>query len=252
MDDAADAWIPEPELDERLAERLAQPFMSQEDILPPTPPVSPSKGRTFPVNTGSEIDHLLPPLEFLEVEPAYDTPVQAEPESANPKDTPHPADEGQAETLLTSSAAGHQTPDTLNLPPATASWHHLSYALALLPRLPQHFITGDLSDQMAGTIQRLSLAFGWRLEHLSVRPEYLLLIATLSPEIPPETLVANLKAYTSQWIFDDFPRLGRENPSGDFWAPGYLLIAATQPPSQQVLRIFIEQTRRVQGLPIRK
>jgi REP element-mobilizing transposase RayT len=128
----------------------------------------------------------------------------------------------------------------------------LSYALVLLPRLPQHFITGDLSDQMAGTIQRLSLSFGWRLEHLAVRPEYLLLVVTLPPDISPEALVMDLKKYTSLWIFDDFPRLGRENPSGDFWAPGYLLITATQPPNHQVLRTYIEQTRRVQGMPGRK
>ena len=252
MDDAADAWIPEPELDERLMERLAQPFMNQEDILPPTPPILPSKGRTFSANTGSEIDQLLPSMEYLPVDPAYDAPVQAEPEAANPKVTSPTAGNGPAESLLAASAAEHQMPGALDLPPATANWHRLSYALALLPRLPQHFITGDLSDQMAGTIQRLSLAFGWRLEHLSVRPEHLLLVVTLSPEISPETMVTNLKEYTSRWIFDDFPRLGRDNPSGDFWAPGYLLIAATQPPSQQVLRTFIEQTRRVQGLPSRK
>ncbi len=122
----------------------------------------------------------------------------------------------------------------------------------LLPRLPHHFITGDLSDQLADTIQSLSVAFGWRLEHLSVRPEYLLLIVALPPEMSPEIMVANLKIYTSRWIFDDFPRLGRENPSGDFWAPGYLLITANQPPAQQVVKTFIEQTRRVQGIPGRK
>lgn len=248
VQDDTDTWIPEPDLDEQLTERLSQPFMSQEEILPPAPPAPAQRERAYAVNAGSQIDQFLPQVDAPQVETAPDV-HRPKPNVDEPHSIPGPE---QAETLTSASIAQEILPGESELAPATTNWHHLSVALALLPRLPQHFITGDLSDQMSGVIQRLSLAFGWRLEHLAIRPEYLLLVVTLPPETAPESVVKHLKSYTSAWIFDDFPRFARENPSGEFWAPGYLLISAIQPPSHQVIRKFIEQTRRVQGASNRK
>jgi REP element-mobilizing transposase RayT/DNA-binding response OmpR family regulator len=251
LDEARDAWIPEPELDERLADRLGQPFIAQDDILPPSPPAHQPQGRIYPANASTTLEELASEVGFQQARPEYGQPP-AEHGAPSLGNQPPVTAGAQPETVLAASAPPEDTSGLVATAAMTSTWHRLSYALVLLPRLPQHFITGDLSDQMAGTIQRLSLSFGWRLEHLAVRPEYLLLVVTLPPDISPEALVMDLKKYTSLWIFDDFPRLGRENPSGDFWAPGYLLITATQPPNHQVLRTYIEQTRRVQGMPGRK
>jgi hypothetical protein len=49
-------------------------------------------------------------------------------------------------------------------------------------------------------------------------------------------------------IFDGFPRFNKENPSGDFWAPGYLIMGGSQPAPVQVIREFIAQTRQRQGI----
>jgi REP element-mobilizing transposase RayT/DNA-binding response OmpR family regulator len=250
-DEAKDTWIPEPELDERLTDRLTQPFMTQDDILPPSPAAHRSQDRIYPANAGSTLEELTPEVEFQPAGPEYRKPP-AESGASSFSDLPSASAGVQPETVIAANISPDDAPGLIAMAAATSTWHHLSYALVLLPRLPQQFITGDLSDQMADTLQRLSLSFGWRLEHLAVRPEYLLLVVALPPEISPEAMVTDLKKHTSLWIFDDFPRLGRENPSGDFWAPGYLLITATQPPDHQVVRTFIEQTRRVQGIPGRK
>ena len=52
----------------------------------------------------------------------------------------------------------------------------------------------------------------------------------------------------SEKIFEEFPRFKKENPSGDFWAPGYLIMGGTQPASAQVIKDFIQQTRLRQGI----
>jgi hypothetical protein len=56
-----------------------------------------------------------------------------------------------------------------------------------------------------------------------------------------------MRHHTSQRIFSHFPELAQENPSGDFWAPGYLMVSDSQPPSAQVMQNFIQETRRRQG-----
>ena len=250
MDVVTDAWIPEPDLDERLAERLAQPFLSQDDILPPTPQNDSTQWQSISVDAGTDIGPMT--LEKDGPTGSQAASTQTESGATRSQSSSHAATTTQVDAFSVANNAQEGTFQSEDLAMNTAAWHHLSYALVLLPRLPQHFITGDLSDQMSDTIQRLSLAFGWRLEQLSIRPEYLQLVILLPPDMTPESAVTNLKVYTSQWIFDDFPRLRRENPSGDFWASGYLLLGSTQLPSHQVLKSFIEQTRRIQGAPHRK
>jgi REP element-mobilizing transposase RayT len=56
-----------------------------------------------------------------------------------------------------------------------------------------------------------------------------------------------MRQQTSEKIFSEFPRMKKENPSGDFWAPGYLIMGGTQPHPQQLVRDYIRQTRQRQG-----
>ncbi len=57
-----------------------------------------------------------------------------------------------------------------------------------------------------------------------------------------------LRQQTSQRIFGFNSTYKEQNPSGDFWAPGYLVISGSQPPAGDLLRDFLQETRRRQGL----
>jgi REP element-mobilizing transposase RayT len=97
-------------------------------------------------------------------------------------------------------------------------------------------------------VSQLCIAFAWRLEHLSIRPDYLQWNASAPPDTAPGRMVREIRRHTSQRIFAEFPALARENPSGDFWAPGFLLVSGSKPPPAELVRDFIQQTRRNQGL----
>ena len=135
------------------------------------------------------------------------------------------------------------------LEPISPAVYNLDYACMLIPRMPQHHLTGDLSDQVSDWVPQICIAFGWRLEYISVRPEYLLWIANVPPSTSPGYLMRVLRQHTSEKIFEDFPRLRKENPSGDFWAIGYLIMGGSQPPPAQLIKNFISQTRQGQGIP---
>jgi REP element-mobilizing transposase RayT len=134
--------------------------------------------------------------------------------------------------------------------PTTAGLYHLTYACLLVPRFASHYITGDLADQIGEWLPSICIAFGWRLEYLSVRPEYLQWVANVQPNTSPGHLMRIMRQQTSEKIFSDFPRMKKENPSGDFWAPGYLIMGGTQPHPQQLVRDYIRQTRQRQGQDI--
>ena len=135
----------------------------------------------------------------------------------------------------------------IELEPETPALHNLTYACVLIPRLPQHHLVGDLAIQLNQWVNQASLICGWRLGHLSIRPNYLHWVAVIPPATSPGYIVHNLRQFTSQQIFAEFSRLERENPSGDFWAPGYLIINGKDTLPQQLVHEFIGQTRASQG-----
>jgi len=134
------------------------------------------------------------------------------------------------------------------LEPVSPSVYNLTYACLLIPRFIHHYLTGDLSVRLSEWVPEICIAFGWRLEYISVRPDYLQWIVNVPPATSPAYLMRIMRQHTSEKIFTDFPRFKKENPSGDFWAPGYLIMGGMQPPPAQLIKDFIQQTREKQGL----
>lgn len=132
--------------------------------------------------------------------------------------------------------------------PISAGVYHLAYACLLVPRFASHFLTGDMADKISEWMPIICVAFGWRLEYLAVRPEYLQWVANVPPNTSPGYLMRVMRQQLSDKVFGAFPRLKRDNPSGDFWAPGYLIMGGTQPHPPQLVKDYIRQIRQRQGI----
>lgn len=133
------------------------------------------------------------------------------------------------------------------LEPISPGLYNLTYACLLVPRLSSHYLVGDLSEQLSIWMPEICIAFGWRLEFLTVRPEYLQWVVNVPPSSSPGYLMRIVRQQTSERIFANFPRLKKENPSGDFWAPGYLIMGGDRPHPPQLVKDYINQTRQRQG-----
>ena len=131
--------------------------------------------------------------------------------------------------------------------PISPGLYNLTYACLLVPRFSSHYLTGDISDRMSEWLPQICIAFGWRLEYLAVRPEYVQWVLNVPPSTSPGYLMRIMRTQTSEKIFTEFPRMKKENPSGDFWAPGYLIMGGTQPHPPQLVKDYIKQTRSRQG-----
>ena len=131
---------------------------------------------------------------------------------------------------------------------ASPGMAQLNYACLLVPRFTAHYMTGDLADRLSEWMPTICVAFGWRLEFLAVRPDYLQWVVNVTPNTSPGYLMRIMRQQTSEKIFSEFPRLKRDNPSGDFWAPGYLIMGGLQPHPPQLVKDYIRQTRQRQGI----
>jgi REP element-mobilizing transposase RayT len=162
--------------------------------------------------------------------------------SATPVRTPHLGELDETRPNSIPEVAGH-----VILESASPGLYHLDYACLLVPRFIAHYLTGDLADRLGDWVPHICIAFGWRLEFMAVRPEYMQWVVSVPPNTSPGYLMRIMRQQTSQKIFVDFTRLKKENPSGDFWAPGYLIVGGTQPHPQQLVKDYIKQTRQRQG-----
>ncbi len=135
----------------------------------------------------------------------------------------------------------------INLEPIQAGVYHLTYACLLLPRFSEHYLTGEVADKLSEWMPIICIAFGWRLEYLAVRPEYLQWVSNVPPATSPGYVMRIMRTQASEKIFAAFPGLRKDNPSGDFWAPGYLIMGGTQPHPSQLVKDYIKQVRQRQG-----
>ena len=135
-----------------------------------------------------------------------------------------------------------------SLEPIFAGLSSLNYTNILVPRFPRHFLVGNLARSMSEWMPQLCLAFGWRLDRLSIRPQYLQWTITADPTVTPSEVINLLRRETSKRIFKLRPEYEEENPSNDFWAPGYMVLSGYYPPSRQMITDFIQNTRVRQGL----
>jgi CheY-like chemotaxis protein len=158
------------------------------------------------------------------------------------------AQEAQEDEEVTRPNSISESARRIILDPVSPSVYNLDYACLLVPRLPNHHLIGDLSDRLPDWMRETCIAFAWRLEYLAVRPEYLLWNVNVAPSASPAYLMRIMRQQISARIFEDFPRLKKENPSGDFWASGYLIMGGSHPPAIHIIKEFIAQTRQRQGI----
>ena len=135
-----------------------------------------------------------------------------------------------------------------DLEPVSPSYSRLTYTCLMIPRMPDHYLAGELAQRLGQWFPQCCLAFSWRLEGLSIRPDYVQWMVKVSPGISPGNMIRILRQRTSQNIFKQYTNLMNENPSGDFWAPGYLIVSGSQPPTTQLRREFVDESRRRQGV----
>jgi REP-associated tyrosine transposase len=124
----------------------------------------------------------------------------------------------------------------------------ISYSCLLIPRFPDHYLTGDINELLVEWMRQICISFGWRLDAIIVRPGYLQWVKTVPLTVNPAQFMRLTRQHTSQKIFDDFPHYKRKNMSGDFWAPGHYIAPGSQLLSLESISSFTLMTRKQQGI----
>jgi REP element-mobilizing transposase RayT len=254
-------------VDDEMDEQGEQQMPNIADILADVPPPQPDRMIPLPdeemfgtrpshaqqysreSSPAVRVDELLTPHRNLDetvehvVEDLDATmPSKSRPRPETPIRRPMPGELDETRPHSITEVAGR-----MMLEPVSPGLYNLTYACLLVPRFSSHYLTGDISDRVSEWLPQICIAFGWRLEYLAVRPEYVQWVVNVPPATSPGYLMRVMRQQTSEKVFTEFPRMKKENPSGDFWAPGYLIMGGTQPHPPQLVKDYIKQTRTRQG-----
>jgi REP-associated tyrosine transposase len=230
------ADIPPPRPEPR-----SKSFEQEQDFVPPP---SPSRSKQYshessPALHASQFDETVEHV-VEDLDATMPSKSRRRPETPVRRPAPGELDETRPHSIT--EVAGR-----VMLEPISPGLYNLTYACLLVPRFSSHYLTGDMADRLSELLPQICIAFGWRLEYLAVRPEYVQWVVNVPPSTSPGYLMRIIRQQTSEKIFTEFTRLKRENPSGDFWAPGYLIMGGTQPHPPQLVKDYIKQTRTRQG-----
>ena len=113
----------------------------------------------------------------------------------------------------------------------------------LAPRQTKHFLIGGLSRQLRTWMPELCQTYGWELDLLSIRPDYLKWTLRDFPESLTRDMLQTVREKTSLWIFRVFPNLKEGADSPDFWSPGYLVDSQNRDFTTRALMAHVAQNR---------
>lgn len=132
--------------------------------------------------------------------------------------------------------------------PAAPVQSSLFLSFTLVTRLPRQPVSAHMQAALENWMTNLNLAFGWRLEKLSCGVEYMAWVNHVSPVVAPARIANTIRTHTSRLIFAEYPGLKTGNPSGDFWAPGYMVTGSSLPAAPESIAGYLAQVRRAQGI----
>lgn len=124
----------------------------------------------------------------------------------------------------------------------------LSFVCVLIPRFSDHYLMGDITERLSVWMKEICISYGWRLGAIAIRPGYVQWIMSVPLNANPAHCMRLVRRHTSERIFEEFPRFKHKNMSGEFWAPGNLVVSGDQLQSLENVDAWILQTRRNQGI----
>lgn len=132
---------------------------------------------------------------------------------------------------------------------STISGEH-TCAFVLTPRCKQHMLRDQIAVHVYQRLSEIAYQRSWRLQGVSVRPNYLLFTAVLPQSESSAQVLQAMRQELSSSLFATFPDLAESCQEDDFWAAEDLLSESGQPFLAQELRQYLQRVGRWLKVPV--
>ena len=122
----------------------------------------------------------------------------------------------------------------------------LSYTFFIIPELPSFELTGELAESLPGWLSEVCTHKGWKLEFVTVKPNYLQWALTVSTSVIASQVVIQMRSELSMLILDSKMETVDMKGSTDLWAHGYLLLHGLHQDTSGIIEQYIRLIREQQ------
>ena len=120
----------------------------------------------------------------------------------------------------------------------------MGYTFFLVPEAPLTTLPQSLIDLLTGCLQNICQSNGWKLEFVTIDPEYLQWAVSVQPAVMTMQIVQQVRTKTSEHINSYFDGIMDKINATDFWIRGYLLLHGLHPHSSDIVERYIRLVRR--------
>ena len=113
----------------------------------------------------------------------------------------------------------------------------------LVPRSVDHQLLGDVSVRLYSWLITICETYGWQLDDLSVRPNFVKWTLCDFPETLISEMLAIIRSETSKKILREFPEFQQDGQARDFWSTGYLVDMKNREISSQAVLSHLSTSR---------
>lgn len=119
----------------------------------------------------------------------------------------------------------------------------LSYTFFIIPEKPSFELTGELAETLPRWLGELCENNGWKLEFVTVKPNYLQWALTVSTSVMTSQVVIQVRTELSKLIVDLNKDEADVSDLPDMWAPGYLILHGLHQDPSGIIEQYINLVR---------
>ena len=209
---------------EALSWQTTSPDLNEEET--PSDPAGPSDWNPWATSErqGEDLPNIFQ-ANYDRPEPVHETSWQTDENAIDEREDP----------LFPRGNFEEDSPYNPNWTPVNDPTPVSDVTIYLVPREGRHFLVGELAQMLRRWMPEICQTYGWQLDRLSVRPDYLKWTLNDFPETLMQELLQTVRDETSQRVFQVFPNMRPDPLMVDFWAPGYLVDTQNQEFSTQAV-----------------
>ena len=117
--------------------------------------------------------------------------------------------------------------------------YELGYHFVWIPKRRRPLLQDRLARRLAELLREICDDHGWQCRDLSIQADHVHVFLEAPPRWSASHIIQALKGTTARTLFQEFPHLRAELPSGELWSDGYFVRGVGEKVTAQIVQRYI-------------
>ena len=118
--------------------------------------------------------------------------------------------------------------------------YQLAYHFVWIPKYRRKILGRGIRERLKEMIEEICEAYEWEVEALEVLEDHVHLFVSCAPRYAPSQVMNTIKSLTARGLYEEYPRLRKEQWGGKIWAEGYYVGSSGEQVTNDLIKRDIE------------